>query len=218
MLSETSPFDQAMARPILDEPAKRKWIVSQPSSSYFCSKSSLLSDDEEDDDYESVSFETPRGDNSEGPPISSQSSQPLFDELDDELIGIAPPPALVQRTSSARLPPKGIAGPETSIKTQSFDIEMGTDCEKAIRLSWNSIKSFDIENSEMENLVQIVKKKHDRTSRFYSFLGSVLIVMVVCYIVAGFFEESSSSNTTKLSTDDSNGFHGSPQFLINLTP
>jgi hypothetical protein len=96
MLGETnnSPFDQALSRPFLDEPSRKKWSLAKPAS--WFAGASTESDDE--DDYDSVSFDfDDEGGNEVSPLLSSQStSSPSstygdtisspFDEIDDQLI------------------------------------------------------------------------------------------------------------------------------------
>lgn len=64
------------------------------------------------------------------------------------------------------------------------------------RLSWESIEAFEHAQSGMENLVQTVKYQQDRKSKMYSFLSSLIILMVVCYVVASFFNTVDVENDT----------------------
>jgi hypothetical protein len=95
MLTESnSPFDQALSKPFLDEPARKKWSISKPLS-WFGDHAS--GSDEEDSDYESVCFASDEEDiesapllratsTKQQPSISSRDKNSPFDQLDDELI------------------------------------------------------------------------------------------------------------------------------------
>jgi hypothetical protein len=103
MLSEhVSPFDEALSRPFLDEPTRKKWCVSKSSSWFYsssesASSSTMAGSEEDDDDYESISFESDDDSNGAPPPLSAggalqahcgpgASSCNPFDGYDDELI------------------------------------------------------------------------------------------------------------------------------------
>jgi hypothetical protein len=93
MLGETnnSPFDQALSRPFLDEPSRKKWSLAKPSSWFAASTESDV------EDYESISFNSEDEGGNEVAPLRSSQSTPSpsstsgntsspFDEIDDQLI------------------------------------------------------------------------------------------------------------------------------------
>jgi hypothetical protein len=95
---QQSPFDVALSRPFLDEPTRKKWCVSKPSS-WFSSSNKNNNDNDNmydyEDDVESVSFGSEADHDCESNPlILPTSSSPRrtglnpFDPIDDEIIMI----------------------------------------------------------------------------------------------------------------------------------
>jgi hypothetical protein len=105
-----SPFDVALSRPFLDEPTRKKWCVSKPSSWFSGSnKNNDTMNEYEDSDVESVSFGSEADHDSESNPLIPTSSRttrtglnPLFDLIDDEIImtngGASGPASMSSRT------------------------------------------------------------------------------------------------------------------------
>ena len=95
---QQSPFDVALSRPFLNEPTRKKWCVSKPSS-WFSGSSNKNNDtmnDYEESDIESVSFGSEADDHDcESNPLipgasrtSSRTGLNPFDPIDDEIIMI----------------------------------------------------------------------------------------------------------------------------------
>jgi hypothetical protein len=80
------------------------------------------------------------------------------------------------------------------------------------RLSFLSIESFAHANSGMEHLVRALKYQQDRKSQAYSFMASLVIVLVVCYVIGSFFSEDDPTTIN----EDTDQHHGSPMFLIPI--
>jgi len=93
---QQSPFDVALSRPFLDEPTRKKWCVSKPSSWFSGSsnKNNDTMDDYDDSDVESVSFGSEADHDCESNPLIPGASRTTrtglnpFDPIDDEIIMI----------------------------------------------------------------------------------------------------------------------------------
>jgi hypothetical protein len=90
---QQSPFDVALSRPFLDEPTRKKWCVSKPSSWFSGSNNnSGTMSDYQDSDVESVSFGSEADHDYESHPLIPGASRARtglrnpFDPIDDEII------------------------------------------------------------------------------------------------------------------------------------
>jgi hypothetical protein len=85
-MQASSPFDQAMARPLLDEPTRKKWRIGKQASSWFEKTAAMAvilaandDDEDEDDDSETISFLS----KDKSPVVSSSTTSNMESNITD---------------------------------------------------------------------------------------------------------------------------------------
>jgi hypothetical protein len=88
---------------------------------------------------------------------------------------------------------------------------MTSTADNIRRLSWISIESFEHSHSDMESLVDSVRKKEVMKTRMLSGIASVAILFIFCYLSATFFSSGEDASEHSIPSDASSG---GPKFLL----